>query len=257
MNYGKVVIVDLENTCWEPREEQGDQPSEVIEIGVCVLDTKTLDISRKHSYIIKPKLSKISEFCTKLTGHTWKSVKSGMQFDHACNKLAKEYGTKNKVWVSWGDGDRLHMEKECADKKTKYPFGPTHINLSAVYNIFMGSTVNFSVERALDKLGIGFIGKPHCGADDAYNTAMILKNLIVNVKNWLMGANKMPSLKIFRKCTRHIYEMKKYEKDENGQPSDKDDHMPENIYRYSLTGIVWTDINLFNQRVEFPVTAVA
>jgi len=80
---------------------------------------------------------------------------------------------------------------------------------------------------------------------------------IVNVKNWLMGANKMPSLKIFRKCTRHIYEMKKYEKDENGQPSDKDDHMCENIYRYSLTGTVWTDITIFNRKLEFPVTAVA
>lgn len=80
---------------------------------------------------------------------------------------------------------------------------------------------------------------------------------IVNIKNWLMGANKMPSLKIFRKCKRHIYEMKKWEKDENGMPSDKDDHMCENIYRYSLTGTVWTDITLFNRKVEFPATAVA
>ena len=80
---------------------------------------------------------------------------------------------------------------------------------------------------------------------------------IVNVKNWLMGANKMPSLKIFKKCKRHIYEMKKYEKDENGVPNDKDDHMVENIYRYSLTGTVWTDIRIFNQPVEFPATAVA
>lgn len=80
---------------------------------------------------------------------------------------------------------------------------------------------------------------------------------IVNVKNWLMGANKMPSLKIFRKCKRHIYEMKKWEIDESGKPADKDDHMCENIYRYSLTGTVWTDINLFNQRVNFPTIAVA
>ena len=80
---------------------------------------------------------------------------------------------------------------------------------------------------------------------------------IVNVKNWLMGPNKMPSLKIFRKCKRHIYEMKKWEKDENGNPSDKDDHMCENIYRYSLTGMVWTDGALFNNKIEFPVTAVA
>ena len=80
---------------------------------------------------------------------------------------------------------------------------------------------------------------------------------IVNIKNWLMGANKMPSLKIFRKCVRHIYEMKKWEIDESGKPADKDDHMCENIYRYSLTGTVWTDINIFNKIIQFPVTAVA
>ena len=41
---------------------------------------------------------------------------------------------------------------------------------------------------------------------------------IANVKTWLMGQNKMPSLKIFKKCKRHIYEMKKWEIDENGNP---------------------------------------
>lgn len=80
---------------------------------------------------------------------------------------------------------------------------------------------------------------------------------IVNVKNWLMGANKMPSIKIFKRCKRHIYEMKKWEIDESGKPSDKDDHMCENIYRYSLTGVRYTDIALFNRKVEFPQVAVA
>ena len=80
---------------------------------------------------------------------------------------------------------------------------------------------------------------------------------IANVKTWLMGANKMPSLKIFKKCKRHIYEMKKWEIDENGKPADKDDHMCENIYRYSLTGTTWSDPLMFTKKVEIPMAAVA
>lgn len=80
---------------------------------------------------------------------------------------------------------------------------------------------------------------------------------IANIKEWLMGANKMPSLKIFKKCKRHIYEMKKWEIEENGKPSDKDDHMCENIYRFSLTGTQYTDPKMFGKRYEASMAAVA
>jgi len=176
--FDKVVVVDIEATCWEPREEQGDQPSEIIEIGVCVLDAKTLDISRKHSYIIRPTHSQISEFCTQLTGHTWKSVKGGMRLDHACNRLAKEYGTKNRIWASWGDSDRLHFRAECEAKGASYPFGEAHINVSDLFALAMGSSTRISVTNALGMLGKTFEGRQHCGADDAYNTAIVLKFLL-------------------------------------------------------------------------------
>ena len=67
----------------------------------------------------------------------------------------------------------------------------------------------------------------------------------------------MPSLKIFRKCVRHIYEMKKWEIGENGMPVDKDDHMCENIYRYSLTGTKWVDFNELNKPYEIHLAACA
>jgi len=176
--FDKIVVIDIEATCWEPREEQGDQPSEIIEIGVCVLDTKLLDISRKRSYIVKPKLSKISAFCTQLTGHTPKSMKGGIPFGDACNKLAKEYGTKNRVWASWGDSDRLHFRKECAEKGAEYPFGEAHINLSDLFVLSMGESKRVKVSNALDMFGMKFEGKPHRGDDDAYNTARVFGRLL-------------------------------------------------------------------------------
>ena len=51
--------------------------------------------------------------------------------------------------------------------------------------------------------------------------------------------------------------MKKWEIDENGKPADKDDHMCENIYRYSLTGTTWSDPLMFTKKVEIPMAAVA
>ena len=54
MNFDKIIVADLESVCWETKEEQGDKPMEIIEIGVCVLDTRSFEISRKKSYIVRP-----------------------------------------------------------------------------------------------------------------------------------------------------------------------------------------------------------
>jgi len=102
-----------------------------------------------------------------------------MPFENAINKLAKEFGTKNRVWASWGDYDRIHIKEECVAKEAKYPFGITHINLAALFNLFMGIIGGgVSVEDALERLGMDFEGKPHRGDDDAYNIARIFRGLI-------------------------------------------------------------------------------
>ena len=51
--------------------------------------------------------------------------------------------------------------------------------------------------------------------------------------------------------------MKKWEIGENGMPVDKDDHMCENIYRYSLTGTKWVDFNELNKPYEIHLAACA
>lgn len=178
MKFDKIITVDVESTCWRTKEEQGNQPMEVIEIGVCSLDVQTFDISRKKSYIVRPKFSNVSEFCTELTGYTWDNVKAGMPFENACNKLAKEYGTRNKVWASWGDYDRSHFERECRAKKARYPFGKSHINVSSLFTLMKGNSKKSSVGRALESIGFTFEGTPHKGCDDAWNTARILRYLL-------------------------------------------------------------------------------
>lgn len=83
------------------------------------------------------------------------------------------------------------------------------------------------------------------------------KSGIENVRGWLKGVNGLPTLRIFKKCKRHIYEMKKWELDDNGKPADKDDHMCENIYRVSLTGTEWTDLKEINKPYKIHLAACA
>ena len=62
----KIIIIDLEATCWEGIPPQGEV-SEIIEIGICLLDTLTGEISNNRGILVKPTHSKISPFCTQLT----------------------------------------------------------------------------------------------------------------------------------------------------------------------------------------------
>lgn len=44
-----ILIIDLEATCWEDRPPRG-QESEIIEIGVCIMDAKTGKISKMREF---------------------------------------------------------------------------------------------------------------------------------------------------------------------------------------------------------------
>ena len=81
----KIVVVDLETTCWEKRER--DQIMEVIEMGVCLLDIGSSEITDRQSILIQPVYSVVSEFCTKLTPLTQELVETGIGFREACLKL--------------------------------------------------------------------------------------------------------------------------------------------------------------------------
>lgn len=62
----EILVVDQDPTCREGPPPPG-QTSEIIEIGLCPLDLKTLTRKEKRSFLVKPVQSVISEFCTELT----------------------------------------------------------------------------------------------------------------------------------------------------------------------------------------------
>jgi len=172
----KILAVDLETTCWEKR--QRGQIMEVIEIGVCLLDIGSGEITDSQGILISPVYSALSEFCTKLTTLTQAQVDTGIAFREGCLKLEDEYQSKKRVWASYGDFDRRQFERECRLKNIPYPFGSRHINIKTLFAIKHRLTEEIEMGKALAVLGIDFAGTHHRGVDDAYNAARILWSLI-------------------------------------------------------------------------------
>lgn len=171
----RVIVVDLECTCWAEAGWQSEM--EIIEIGICVLNAWTGAIERVKSRIVRPQTSMISSFCEGLTGLSQRNVDhDGIPLGGALNQLQKEYPFQSCAWGSWGNFDKAQIVRECGDKNLFYPLNWTHLNIKHLYS-FLQHRKGVSVEKALKQLGLKFVGRPHSGVDDAFNIARILRNL--------------------------------------------------------------------------------
>ena len=125
----RILVVDVEATCWEGDPPSG-QTSEIIEIGLCVLDMPTLARVEQRAILVRPVCSTISPYCTQLTTLTQADVDGGVPLVEACRILAQEYHAPARLWASYGDYDRKQFERNCARRSGEfgipYPFGPTH-----------------------------------------------------------------------------------------------------------------------------------
>ncbi|KAB8154374.1 DNA polymerase III [Kordia sp. TARA_039_SRF] len=170
----KIIIIDLEATCWNGKIPDG-QVNEIIEIGICVLDTKTGNISQNEGIIVKPTRSTISEFCTELTTITQELVDSeGISFEEACSKLRVTYNPKQYTWASYGQYDLNMLKKQCKLRNVEYPMGQQHINVKTTFSEVKGLQKKVGMKGALQILNIPLDGTHHRGIDDARNIAKIL-----------------------------------------------------------------------------------
>ena len=184
IKYDKLLIVDLEATCWRGRPPKGMR-QEIIEIGIVALDLNTKEISKEKGIIVKPTDSSISWFCTELTSITKELIKKeGVSFEDSCKQLVNDYDSKNRAWGTWGKFDRTMFKKDCEHKKVDYPFSKNYIDLQKIFSNFVNSNNEefskreYGVKTALGYLELQFEGTEHRGVDDAYNTARITVEMI-------------------------------------------------------------------------------
>ena len=181
----KVLIIDLELTCWN---EPTEQEPEIIQIGLVEVDTITREIKRKREMFVIPEKTEISEFCTELTGITKKQVyKQGLSYEKAIEILEKKYGFKNKLIIGWGRDDKAF--KDGVDQ---------YMNLSHLYSMINLTDEKFNLEKALEREGLSFKGDAHNALVDAENTAKLFIHLL----------NRIPSInpveKICKNCKDYL-----------------------------------------------------
>ncbi len=175
MNYThKIIIIDLEATCWNGKIPDG-QVNEIIEIGICILDTETGNITQNEGILIKPERSKVSEFCTELTTITQELLDmEGISFAEALTKLRVEYDPKQYTWASYGQYDLNMLKRQCKLRNMEYPMGTNHINVKTTFTEVKGLRKKVGMNGALQILNIPLEGTHHRGIDDAKNIAKIL-----------------------------------------------------------------------------------
>jgi len=66
MRFDQIIVIDVESTCWHGKIPKG-QMNEIIEIGICIICTKSGDILDTRDIIVKPEHSTISDYCKNLT----------------------------------------------------------------------------------------------------------------------------------------------------------------------------------------------
>lgn len=174
----KILIIDLESTCWEGEPPEG-QVSEIIEIGLCVLDVSSGKRETREGILVKPTQSEISPFCTKLTTITPEMVaQEGIDLQEACKLLKKTYASQQRAWGSWGDYDRRQFERNCKRRKIGYPFGTTHINFKNLFALKHRLERESGMDMAMDLMDWELEGTHHRGIDDAWNIARLATLLI-------------------------------------------------------------------------------
>ncbi|MEV0778277.1 3'-5' exonuclease [Streptomyces sp. NPDC050428] len=169
-------VVDVEATCWEGQPPPG-QVSEIIEIGLTVVDLRAGQRLAKHRLLVRPDRSKVSPFCTELTGLTQGEVGGGLPFAEACRTLAAQHRTGPLPWASWGDYDRNQFTRQCLETGTEYPFGHRHTNAKVSFTTSYGLRRRPGMAGALKVAGLPLEGRHHRGDDDAWNIAALVLDL--------------------------------------------------------------------------------
>ena len=178
----RVLVIDIESTCWEggfpPRGESND----IIEIGLVPLELTTGRRLEKRSILVRPQRSTVGTFCTELTTLTQEQVSKGVAFKDACKLLEDEYHSSERLWASFGDYDRRQFEKQCRETGVRYPFGPSHLNVKTLCAMSTGQCSELGLPQALALMRLQLEGTHHRGHDDAWNIAAVLWELLKKLK---------------------------------------------------------------------------
>lgn len=182
----RLLVVDLEMTCGLGVTMD---VQDIIEVGTCVLELGSpVSAEDSASVFVRPVRSRVTQFCTKLTGITPERVANAPNFAATAprlNELVRAVGAA--AWVTWGQ-DQTLMHRQCLASEVPNPFdGLLHVDIKRLMTPLLyqltggakpqGAGAGVGLKTALTQLGLEFIGRHHGGAADAFNTARLLEEV--------------------------------------------------------------------------------
>ncbi|MEU4659927.1 3'-5' exonuclease [Streptomyces sp. NPDC023723] len=155
--------------------------SEIIEIGLTVVDLRARRRVARHRPLVRPARSEVSPFRTGPTGLTRAAVRTGASFAEACRTLAREHDAGRRPWTSWGGYDRRQSVRQCRGAAVPGPFGTAperaRTHAKAVCTEVYGLRRKPGLARAPEIAGLPLEGRRHRGGEDARNIAALVLDL--------------------------------------------------------------------------------
>ncbi|XP_058079803.1 uncharacterized protein LOC131228008 isoform X2 [Magnolia sinica] len=176
------VVIDFEATC---DKERNPHPQEIIEFPSVLVNSVTGQLEASFQTYVRPIYHQhLSDFCKELTGIQQIQVDTGVPLSEALlmhDKWLEDKGIKhtNFAVVTWSNWDcRVMLESECRFKRIrKPPYFNRWINLKVPFHEVFGG-VRCNLKEAVQLAGLAWVGRAHCGLDDARNTARLLTHLM-------------------------------------------------------------------------------
>ena len=145
-----VNVFDTEWTCYENGVFPEGERKEPIEFGLTTVDIRTRVILQTISIPIVPVMSRVSDYCTSLTGWTYERLKrQGITFEKACKRLIQKYGAHNRLLVVDSTGESFRLREHCQLLGVEYPFGIDELNVSTLFCLTTRQKRNISLEEKL------------------------------------------------------------------------------------------------------------
>ena len=179
ISYDNIVVIKVETTCWDGPRPEGEE-SEIIEIGLSLLNLKSTRIHSKKQFLIRPKVSCVSDYCRHKTGLTNEVLKErGREFKDVCNQLKTIYKTTKRPWAAFGESERKIIEKQCREWSEPFPFTSRFINIRMMVPVIFGINRELTLGEAMLATNVEPEETREAGVEEAWNCAKILKEVIV------------------------------------------------------------------------------
>ena len=173
MNWNEVNLISIKTT--KPKDESHIR--EVIEIGICKFNAKSLRRYEPLAFFVKPEVSCISDACTKFTGISVDDVDSAVSFSEACEFIKENYDTENKPWAAYGNFVEKIIKTQCDQTKSSFPFSDRFINLRHQFPLaFSQNKEEPNLHQALKRLGV-FVSSNSC-EDDVLNLGILFCEIL-------------------------------------------------------------------------------